>query len=90
VDDPVARLALYDSVQADLCELRLAALIHPLGLELPEGLPADRMDVVVDLGTGSGTLLPAIAARAPQAPVVGSTEPRAWSLGRCLVRPGGG
>lgn len=52
-------------------EQRLAGLLHPLGLRLLERLPTDGARVVLDLGTGTGTLLPAIAARAPQALVLG-------------------
>jgi SAM-dependent methyltransferase len=71
MDDPVARLASYYSEQAEVWERRLAGLLHPLGLRLLEGLPTDRAQVILDLGTGSGTLLPAISARAAQALVVG-------------------
>ena len=71
MDDPLARLAAYYSEEAEIWERRLAGLIHSLGLRLLERLPTDGARVVLDLGTGSGTLLPAIAAKAPRALVVG-------------------
>jgi hypothetical protein len=67
VDDPVARLASHCSEEAEIWERRPAGLIHPLGLRLLERLPTDGARVVLDLGTGRGTLLPAIAAKAPRA-----------------------
>jgi SAM-dependent methyltransferase len=71
VDDPVARLASYYSGSAEVWERRLARLLHPLGLKLLARLPVEDAGVVLDLGTGTGTLLPAIRARAPRVLIVG-------------------
>lgn len=69
-DDDIARLADYYGSASDAYERYWSTALLPANLELLRRLPMTQARDVLDLGSGVGGLLPAIAAAAPSAAVV--------------------
>jgi SAM-dependent methyltransferase len=81
--DPAGALALEYSERADAYVQHWGPVIHPMAQPLLEAMPLADTRRVLDVGTGTGALWPAVRRAAPQA--------RVWGIDRSdgMLRAGG-